>query len=57
MKCIIEINCDNAAFEPDPKEEVARILRTLANWLETGEENPIPRDANGNTVGHCTWES
>jgi hypothetical protein len=34
MKFKLEIACDNAAFDPDPAREVARILRNLADRCE-----------------------
>lgn len=59
MNVIIEITCDNAAFDPDhggPGPELARALRTLAAKLEDYPERlpegPIMiRDTNGNVVG------
>jgi hypothetical protein len=53
MKCIkIVIETNNAAFRPDPQDEIARILTELGhNIARTGTlEQPI-RDANGNKVG------
>jgi hypothetical protein len=50
----ISIRADGAAFEPDPAQEVARILRVLADRIER-EGVPGDRslfDANGNKVGH-----
>lgn len=53
MKIKIKMHCDNSAFEPDPGEEVARILRQIA---DTCVEEPFVvdewavADANGNTV-------
>lgn len=43
----------NAAFEDMPREEVARILRSVADQLESGREGGFTRDINGNSVG--TW--
>ncbi len=55
VKIIIET--DNAAFGDDPGDELARILRRLADLYANGRlnadithESPL-RDANGNTVG------
>jgi CBS domain-containing protein len=42
---------DNAAFEDDPLEEVARILRAVADRIESGNDEGPVRDENGNTVG------
>lgn len=52
----LTIKTDNAAFdEGDKGLEVARILRELANRLETqSQTSGTLRDANGNTVG--TWK-
>ncbi len=46
----IRINTVNAAFDGDPKRECARILRTLADKLESGAVC-VPRDINGNKCG------
>jgi hypothetical protein len=60
MKVVIEIECDNAAFEDDPGLEVAKILLGLVNHLRNCRvviDGPGPvmklRDSNGNTVGSC----
>lgn len=55
MDIIIKINCDNAAFE-NLNEEVARILRKLADGVDYGNEisrSTVKRimDSNGNRVG------
>lgn len=53
MKLVVEVSCDNAAFED--LDEVSRILRGLASRLVGAPMRPIEgvlRDANGNTVGH-----
>jgi hypothetical protein len=56
MKLKIEINMDNAAFEPDNGTEAARILRKLADEIDGGHYpassivKPL-RDYNGNEVG------
>lgn len=58
----LSIDMDNAAFDPDlldgsPNAEVARILRDLADRLDSDEGSMAAqgsvRDVNGNTVG--TW--
>lgn len=54
MKFTLEIECDNAAFEGDPNEEIARILRDLVDDLEArpAARGTFPlRDSNGNRVG------
>ena len=50
----IFIQCENAAFDPEPGVEVARILRELAKRIESGEALDGHRlfDVNGNLVGH-----
>ena len=59
MKATITVNMDNAAFEPDNGQELARILRRLAGWIEgvrrvSPDESQGLRDVNGNTVGQFT---
>ncbi len=52
MNITVTINCDNAAFQPEPECEVARILKELANKLEYGGMGEYSlRDVNGNRVG------
>jgi hypothetical protein len=55
----IEIETGNAAFSPYMGEEVARILRELADEVEPYGElwnlHMNLRDANGNVVGKA-WE-
>jgi hypothetical protein len=47
----IEIKTDNAAFRPDCRDEIVRILQDLVERFGRGPlEQPI-RDINGNTVG------
>jgi len=55
MKFILEINCDNAAFEDNKEAEVARIIRGLAIGLDEGGCFNFLRDHNVNTVGHCEF--
>jgi hypothetical protein len=54
----LTIDTDNAAFEDGGNDEVARILRKLADRVEYGDrladDNGACLDANGNRVG--TWE-
>lgn len=50
----LKIKTDNAAFAEDGndgKNEVARILREIADKLEDGCDVGFPRDINGNKVG------
>jgi hypothetical protein len=54
MSFKLKIKTDNAAFTEDGndgKNEVARILREIADKLEQGYEVGSPRDYNGNKVG------
>ena len=51
MKAKIEINMDNAAFEDGANQEVARVLRALAERLDEDRAPGTLRDKNGNTVG------
>ena len=56
MHCKIEIEMDNAAFDP-ANLELARILREAARRAETLQFNLVRdgfwlRDVNGNRVGH-----
>lgn len=53
----LSFDTDNAAFEDDPRPEVARILRNLEakvwEWEGYGKFQNI-YDSNGNTIG--TWK-
>jgi hypothetical protein len=57
MKFIIEIDCDNAAFENDADGEIMNILKKLTDDMHNGAfsvsfcEPAILRDTNGNSVG------
>ena len=51
MKFILTIDSDNAAFEGNPADEVARILRDVVVKLELGTERGTCTDYNGNKVG------
>jgi hypothetical protein len=57
-KFTVEIDCGNAAFyEVDREYEVARILRELANSLESGRiGRAYLHDNNGNRVGTANFE-
>lgn len=55
----IELTTGNAAFSDEPASEIARILRELADRIESGmatDETPL-RDINGNRVGFCRIDS
>ena len=53
MLFVLEIECDNATFEPNHAAEVARILNELAGKIEASPDtlNYGLRDFNGNLVG------
>ena len=55
----LTIETDNAAFDDDAGPEIARILRELADRMETGLTIPNSvrlRDYNGNKVGVAEYE-
>lgn len=61
MKFLLEIDCDNAAFQPEPLDavdEIAAVLRDLAESVQAAELRPSYRlrAANGNTVGRAWTE-
>lgn len=47
----IRIDTVNAAFDIAPELECARILRVIADRLESTGIPCVPRDANGNKCG------
>ncbi len=47
----IKIETENDAFHPLQEFETARILRELADRIETNSEITTIRDVNGNKVG------
>ncbi|UUZ75470.1 hypothetical protein LP414_27530 [Polaromonas sp. P1(28)-13] len=53
MDVTITIQCDNAAFDPDPEAELARILKELSEKLLHNDIRTVGRliDINGNPVG------
>lgn len=53
MRVTIKIDCNNAAFDGQPHEELHRILTNLANRiLHTGEvDDAAVMDINGNDCG------
>ena len=56
MNVIIDFNCDNEAFSESESYEVSRILKELANKIESRQnlsshDNEIIRDINGNEIG------
>jgi hypothetical protein len=55
----ITLNTDNEAFETHAEYEVARILRELADRIESGDiddDGASIHDVNGNTIGQLTVE-
>jgi hypothetical protein len=54
VKFRLTIDCDNAAFDPDPAEEVSRILEGLVEvvFVDRDYKHHV-MDTNGNTCG--TW--
>ena len=46
----------NAAFEDEPDEEMARILRIVAEKIDDGYMAGPLLDRNGNTVGHFSYD-
>jgi hypothetical protein len=58
MKFSLSINTDTDAFKDNPKREIARILRDLAELVANRHSHPLAsfsgtslRDFNGETVG------
>ena len=58
MKYVIEIDCENAAFEEEPAREIVRILRHVADqlaWEYVPHDVIQLRDLNGNRVGRAVY--
>lgn len=54
MKCFVEIDCNNAAFDDgNLQTEVARLLRHASLGIEGGFRNMPLFDLNGNSVGRA----
>lgn len=56
MKIEISFNCDSAAFEPDTRVEIGRILREQADKVRLYPLDGLSevfniKDVDGNTVG------
>jgi hypothetical protein len=51
----IDMKLDNAAFDEDPAPEIVRILRQLADRIESRgiDDEILLRDINGNRVGQA----
>ena len=47
----LNIDCENLAFEDDAAPELARLLREIADRIESGSMAGNIRDINGNRVG------
>ena len=56
MELTVTISSDSAAFEGDPRWEVARILRGIADRIESGAEEFSVFDLNGNRCGAVELE-
>ena len=57
MRFVVEINCDNAAFEDDHACEVANMLRKVVRAVEKdGSQGGKLADSNGNTCGYFKCE-
>lgn len=50
----LTIRTENEAFDGFPGDELARILRDVAEKLQDGRNRAVCVDVNGNTVG--SWE-
>lgn len=55
-KMSLDIEMDNAAFEPNKWIEVSRILRVIARDLDNLHLPNIVYDINGNTVGKIVYD-
>ena len=51
MTLHIELEMDNAAFEPNRRGEIKRILTKIASAIFAGDDPRTLRDINGNTCG------
>ena len=58
MRFMLNMSCDNAAFDDFPAQEVSRILESVAgrvaDIITIDADSGALRDANGNTVGR--WQ-
>lgn len=48
----LEIETTNAAFDPYPSDEVARLLDSVFRRVSAGEDSGSLLDYNGNKVGY-----
>jgi hypothetical protein len=51
MEFSLNIDCDNAAFDGDPVDEIARIFGVVKSKQRSGRYDGSLLDINGNTVG------
>jgi hypothetical protein len=51
MKFVLTFDCDNAAFEPDPADEILDILERVRRDIANGRTAGAIADTNGNRVG------
>ena len=54
-KFIVVIDTENSAFDEMSEMEVSRILKDLAQDIESGRDEVTLRDFNGNKVGHARF--
>lgn len=47
----VKFDTENAAFEENPEEETASVLRRIADDVRNGATEGVARDSNGNTIG------
>ena len=53
---VASLPLNNAAFEFDPRPELARILREVADKIESGANGGTMRDVNGNRIGDWVFD-
>lgn len=51
----IEFETDNSAFEDGGSYEVARVLKDIADAVESGITHDCIMDYNGNVIGAWAW--
>lgn len=51
----IELSLLNSAFEDNPKHEIIRILRDIADRFERNQVPTVIMDVNGNEVGQVIF--
>ena len=50
MRFEMRITCKNAAFDEYPRDEISRLLRSVADIIETSDTGTL-RDYKGDTIG------